>query len=303
VGSGLVFAIPRLLWKEVRKAERNTLDTFLWKGEVHSFMGRIEGFREKRYWPPESLGPDEDDDPDLEDGKSNAAAPFYKELRSIAYVFRRVLSLASGRIVSLLEFLRVTPRPIVARQAYVALRFVLRRHLDLLHDRHLDHMILCCLYGVAKRLKCEPEITFGMLVDAYVAVRGQDEGDVTCQRILRHIKLVTDVDESNDEPIGDIIQLYNRVFVPRMKRYLLKSTPLQRAAVLLKDPMHNSRGSRETVAGMIQVSIRSNADRTRLQRDLLNRNGAVTLVEIGAPSSYKAVEVANELTRRSIPNV
>jgi Retinoblastoma-associated protein B domain len=306
VGSGLVFGIPRLLWKEVRKAERNTLDTFLWKAEVHSFMGRVEGFREKRFWPPDSLGPDEDDDPEVEDATSSGAlsrVEAYKELRSVAYVFRRVLSVASSRIVALLEFLGVNPRPLVARQAYVALRYVLRRHVDLLHDRHLDHMILCCLYGVGKRLKCEPEITFGKLVGAYVAVRGQDEGDVTCQRIVRHIKLVTDVDDTTDEPIGDIIQLYNRVFVPRMKEYLLKSTSLQRAGALLKDPAHtNGRASREAIAGVIQFSIRSNVDRRRAS-ELLSRNNAVTVVEIGGPSSYKAVEVANELTRQGIRNV
>lgn len=98
--------------------------------------------------------------------------------------------------------------------------------------RHLDPMILCCLYGVAKTMRIKPELTFTRIFDAYVSIR-HELGDVTCQRIMRHILLSTDTEPSNNgddtPPIGDVIVFYNRVFIPLMKHYLLRNPSLKLA--------------------------------------------------------------------------
>lgn len=85
-------------------------------------------------------------------------------------------------------------------------------------------------------MRYKPELSFARIVDAYVVVRGELVGDVTCQRIVRHI-LVARHDENSkndDTPIGNVISLYNTVFIPRMKHYLLKSKSIKRATEALR---------------------------------------------------------------------
>jgi hypothetical protein len=303
-----MFALPRMLWKEVKRAEMNMMDTFLWKGteppQHKSFTERIEELKEKQFWPPECLAPDADDDEPEEElvsaNLSFADHSDYFDYRSLSYIFRRVLKLAYFRIRALLEFMNVNPRALVSHQIFVALRYLLRHHVDMLYDRHLDHMILCCVYGICKTLMYIPEITFAKLIDAYVVVRGQEEGDITCQRVVRHIRLLTGLESNNDEPpIGNIIQLYNRVFVPNMKQHLLKNRSLQRAAEKLSHELKKVAPEAETNGtskkerpGSIQVTVQD-APGKAIQEHL-NAGGTVTIVEFGK-ASESTVAQANDI--------
>jgi hypothetical protein len=304
LGSPLLYDIPCALWREVQRAERHVLDIILWKGEIRSFTERLEGLRDKAGWPPACVRPDGDDaDPEeIEEFKNRSRAggriaersEEESEMRTVSYLFRRVLAVSSDRIRALLDFINVRPRGLVEDQVLLAIRCMLRRHVDLLYDRHLDHLILCCLYGVGKQLRYEPEITFGSLIDAYVVVRGEEEGDITCQRVVRHIKLQVDAEGKDEEPVGNIIQLYNRVFVPRMKDHLLRNASLQRAAATLGPLLSSPPSSRRGVSGTIQLEFRDGPGAAALQQHL-REGGSVAVVEIGQPSSSSAVVQANDL--------
>jgi hypothetical protein len=307
LGSALPFDIPRVLWREFRRAERNVIDTFLWRGEIKSFSEKLEELRERRSWPPDCLAPSKDDDDgdessDTEDDRTKPDDRDNESSDMLSYVFRRVLDVSRDRIASLLDFVRVQPRELVVHQVMVALRYLLRRHVDLLYDRHLDHMILCCLYGVGKQLGYQPEITFAKLIDAYVVVRGEDEGDITCQRVVRHIKLFTDADRKDEEPVGNIIQLYNRVFVPRMKDYLLGNASLRRAAASLASFKSSASGPSRAVGvpGSIQVTIRD-APGAAL-RDHMREGGSVAVFEFGRASSSAAAAEANDMVSEQPPD-
>ena len=101
--------------------------------------------------------------------------------------------MAYYRIQALCSALNINPSPDfpVATQMLVGFRFLLRNRIELIFDRHVDQLILCCAYGVCRMLKAQPEITFVRIIDAYLAVRGQEIGEKACQLIFRHIKLAS----------------------------------------------------------------------------------------------------------------
>jgi Retinoblastoma-associated protein B domain len=95
----------------------------------------------------------------------------------------------------------------------------------------VDHWILCCIYAVCRTVKYDPEVKFAKIIEAYVAVREPDLGSVTCQRIVRHVKL--SAGKTAEEGMGNVIILYNKVFVPAMKDHLLHSPSLKSFAAYL----------------------------------------------------------------------
>jgi hypothetical protein len=311
LGSPLMYGLPSILVKELQKTEMQIIDTLMWtrdkKFEV-CLADRIDDFQERTtdkkdsvcLWPPEVLLPMEYEDED-DDSSSTAEAlqkefpstedEDYSDYRAISYLLSKILKVAFHRIKALCDFLDVAPHLPVAKQVWVAFRYLLRNHVDLLYERHVDHWILCCLYGVAKTMKYTPELTFTRIIDAYVVVRGQDIGDITCQRIVRHIKLNN---ETDDTPIGNIITLYNSVFVPRMKKHLLKSKSLLEATKQLEQDKNG-----EKPEGGIEVSLQSPSAHLKLMQERLggrNGNATLTLFELGKPQSSRVIAKANEIT-------
>lgn len=243
LGSPLIFALPRTLHKDLKQVETNVADSLLWAHGVKmqgSLPTQIEEFREKTekgnvtFWPTEVLAPtlpEEIQDKRSEDKEYSFPAPEhedYAEYRCVNFVVRKIIKLAFLRIEALCRFLGVPPVIPLATHAWVAFRFLVRNRPDVLFDRHIDHWILCCLYGVSKSIKYTPELTFSRIIEAYVVVRGPEVGDVTCQRIVRHIKIYEDSNDPNNA--DNIIVLYNRRFVPVMKEHLLGSKSLRRVA-------------------------------------------------------------------------
>jgi hypothetical protein len=253
LGSPLIFSLPRTLQKDMKQVEMNVSDSLLWARNAKtqdSLPCHIDSFREKTesgvtLWPPEGLAPtlreevedkEKGDDCDDENNESSINYPTeehedYAEYRCVNFLIRKIVKLAFFRLEALCRFLNVPPEVPLATQAWVAFRYLVRNHVDVLFDRHIDHWILCCLYGVGKTIKYTPELSFARLIEAYVVVRGPELGDVTCQRIVRHIKI--EEDRTDPGNADNIIVLYNRVFVPTMKHHFLGSESLKRCAAEL----------------------------------------------------------------------
>ncbi|KAL3906297.1 MAG: hypothetical protein SGARI_004068, partial [Bacillariaceae sp.] len=80
-------------------------------------------------------------------------------------------------------------------------------------------------------MRVKPEVTFARLMDAYIAVRKDDQGERACRVILRHVKLVANDNDFRPEGkvVGNLIVFYNQVFVPKMQRHFTASASLKKA--------------------------------------------------------------------------
>jgi hypothetical protein len=247
--SPIIAGLPRVLQRHIKRTEVQIVDSVIW---VHSSpLSPSEGTLAKTIrtlknhpgcaWPPEALEsvlPEEMEDlvmsPDARDVNSKPTLTATPETNFLSYVLRKLLKVAYFRIQALCRALSVPLDP-VASQIFVAFRYLLRNAIELLYDRHVDQLILCTLYSICKVMNVATApgevITFGRIIDAYLAVRGQELGEQYCQLIVRHIKLVSSTNDAhpgNLPIIGNIIMFYNQLFVPKMKLHLLKSKSLKR---------------------------------------------------------------------------
>ncbi|CAK4360277.1 unnamed protein product [Aphanomyces euteiches] len=123
--------------------------------------------------------------------------------------FRKVLALAANRIHALGQHLKLEAPYL--NQVWTTVKECISAYHDLLRDRHLDHMILCSFYGVAKVNHVVPEVTFKRILDAYKRLYPT----VSKSSIVREIPL-------DSTAKGDVIKFYNRCFIPTMKAFLLQ---------------------------------------------------------------------------------
>ncbi|CCI46735.1 unnamed protein product [Albugo candida] len=148
--------------------------------------------------------------------------------------FRKVFALAASRIYRLGTMLGLDPK--ILNQVWTAVKECLTYHHELVKDRHVDHIILCSLYGVCKVNLIKPEVTFRRVIDVYKklqtphwAIHRPGTIGSTASDIIRHIRLVDASASSNSSaapresvPRGDIIKFYNKCFITAMKVFLLQ---------------------------------------------------------------------------------
>lgn len=175
--------------------------------------------------------------------------PNYFDFHLVEYIIGTMLSTARKRIFKLCKVLLIIQSStsddpmmmIVSQQIFVVFRCMVRNYVHLFYDRHIDHWILCTIYGVTRSIKYQPELKFAQIISAYIYVREYELGTATCQQIVRHVKLVnTDPSNTTATPsintqqgMGNVISLYNKVFVPTMKEYLLHSHSLRMCSIRL----------------------------------------------------------------------
>jgi len=221
----------------------------------------------KILWPPEELQPtlpeEQDDYFDAKKGKNtektmvpsdNQPVVLDPEHQFTAYVIRKVLKIMHLRISGLCTALGIPKEYQVANQIWVAFRYLLRHHIELLYDRHIDQLLLCVLYGVCKIMRYEPELSFSTIIESYTEFRSREIGDYGCQRVVRQIRIVREGDIDNSKPkkeqaFGNVIHLYNQVFIPAMKNHLLQSKSLKKASLKLRRREVERRATDETTRG------------------------------------------------------
>jgi hypothetical protein len=172
------------------------------------------------------------------------------DVHVVEHIIDTILSMAQKRIIAICKELGIVNNrngdelmTMVVQQIYVVFRYILRNHIYLFYDRHVDHWILCTIYGVTRSLKYPPELKFAQIISAYAMIREQDLGTATCQQIVRHVRLVNTDDpyhtlapryiNTQEQEMGNVISLYNKVFIPTMKEYLLNSTALRSCSIQL----------------------------------------------------------------------
>uniref|UniRef100_F7EWV1 RB transcriptional corepressor like 1 n=1 Tax=Monodelphis domestica TaxID=13616 RepID=F7EWV1_MONDO len=134
-----------------------------------------------------------------------------KKTGSLALFYRKVYHLASVRLRDLCLKLDVSND--LRRKIWTCFEFTLVHCFDLMKDRHLDQLLLCAFYIMAKVTK--EERTFQDIMKSY---RNQPQANshVNCA------KIPDSSTGSMKEERGDLIKFYNEVYVGRVKSFALK---------------------------------------------------------------------------------
>ncbi|NXR35309.1 RBL1 protein, partial [Zosterops hypoxanthus] len=169
------------------------------------------------------------------------AASKPKRTGSLALFYRKVYHLASVRLRDLCLKLDVSND--LRRKIWTCFEFTLVHCADLMKDRHLDQLLLCAFYIMAKVTK--EERTFQDIMKSYrnqpqanshvyrsVLLRNTSD-DVLLDKNANSDMEMTEGDssgqsaaenssESETEERGDLIKFYNAVYVGRVKSFALK---------------------------------------------------------------------------------
>jgi hypothetical protein len=261
-------SLPKILQRHISLCEIIIVDSHIWSRDenltlegcvmdaIHEIklLPKPESDITGVMWPPEGLKPTlPEEKDDYFDPKKGKKAPKPKtaprpkividpEHRFTAYVIRKLLKIMYFRIAGLCSALHIPKSYPIAGQIWIAFRYLVRHHVELLYDRHVDQLLLCVLYGVCKIMRYEPELSFSTIIDGYTEIRSREIGDRGCQRVVRQIRIVRegDIDQAPDgkppkgKGFGNVIHLYNQAFVPAMKNHLLQSKSLKKASLKLR---------------------------------------------------------------------
>ncbi|XP_029122241.1 retinoblastoma-related protein isoform X2 [Elaeis guineensis] len=132
----------------------------------------------------------------------------------IKVFFSKILKLAAIRIRSLSERLQLSQQ--ISECVYCVIQQILYQRTALLFNRHIDQLILCSFYGVAKVLQLG--LTFKNIVNNY---RKQPQ----CKpQVFQSIFVNWPSANHNGEHV-DIITFYNEIFIPTVKPLLMELAP------------------------------------------------------------------------------
>ncbi|XP_030534586.1 retinoblastoma-related protein isoform X3 [Rhodamnia argentea] len=132
--------------------------------------------------------------------------------------FSKITKLAAVRINAMLERLQLSQQ--IKESVYCLFQQILSQRTNLFFNRHIDQIILCCFYGVAKisqtnltfreiihnyrkQPQCKPQVFRSVFVDWSSARRNGKTGN-------EHV---------------DIITFYNEIFIPSVKPLLVELGP------------------------------------------------------------------------------
>jgi len=130
--------------------------------------------------------------------------------------FKRLLEISAEHVEELTTGLGITNETIKER-IWEATKLCLSSEIDLLVDRHLDHIILCGVYAVSKMEQSkDPSVTsysFNQIITCYLQLSHKKGRNSV--RLFQNVRL-------EEEKTGDIIEFYNAIYVPRMRGGLYK---------------------------------------------------------------------------------
>mmetsp|Transcript_23331 Transcript_23331/g.26148 ORF Transcript_23331/g.26148 Transcript_23331/m.26148 type:complete len:1373 (-) Transcript_23331:138-4256(-) len=258
LGSPIVAGLPVILKKHIQNTESQLVDSVVWNSSLTSnkseasLMSTIKTMRSlPGTWPPDVLEPILPEE--IINGEGNSSEvnavrykPFFgasSEANFLSFFLRRLLKCAFTRIQAICAALNLSNETLVHSQILVAFRYLLRHHITIFNERHVDQLLLCSIYGVCRMIRVRPEITFGKLIDVYIAVRSEDNGERTCRVIVRHVKLVLSENgnQSDVKVVGNLVVFYNQSYVPKMKEYFLGSKSLKQSATIYQKRLAKER--------------------------------------------------------------
>ncbi|KAL1204764.1 Retinoblastoma-related protein 1 [Cardamine amara subsp. amara] len=134
--------------------------------------------------------------------------------------FTKINKLAAVRINGMVDRLQLSQQ--IRESVYRLFQHVLAQRTSLLFNRHIDQIILCCFYGLAKI--SQMTLTFRDIIYNY---RKQPQ----CKPLVFRSVFVDSVECRRQGRIGpdhvDIITFYNEVFIPAVKPLLVELGPVR----------------------------------------------------------------------------
>lgn len=154
--------------------------------------------------------------------ESPSASP--RRSRSFSMFLNKVFKLASQRLQALCSDLHVTGD--LQHKIWSCLEYCIVHKAFLLKDRHLDQILMCCIYAISKVM--DREIKFKEIVNSYRKIYPS-----VSQQVFKRV-LVSSTEHDS------IISFYNKVFMQSLKAYILQysssksasSSPQQTAATV-----------------------------------------------------------------------
>ena len=147
--------------------------------------------------------------------------------------FKQVRGLAGRRIYALAKELGVAKHPVLLDHVWSTFLYALTNVWWLFQDRHIDHIIVCCMYGVCKGHGCS--LLFHQIIDAHTQLAQQLTSTNTdllmamlksrCNlRVAVSAECATNASDTlRVRPVGfrpsttSVIGFYNHVFLKRVK--------------------------------------------------------------------------------------
>nr|XP_006811897.1 PREDICTED: retinoblastoma-associated protein-like [Saccoglossus kowalevskii] len=171
------------------------------------------------------------------DQSSGSSVPPRSQTLNLFY--NKVLRLAYTRLQALCKELVVTLD--LERFIWTTVEYCVTHRPELLKDRHLDQVMLCCIYGVCKA--ADSELRFKDIVAVY-------------RRLYQYSQHVYKSVLINGEEYDSIIGFYNRIFMPSLKMYILQFQPNRQKPMLSPVPTKCQSGL--TSPSVIRIPGRSN---------------------------------------------
>ena len=162
--------------------------------------------------------------PGTSDAGSKGGAKSSSSEKALGEFLRKVHKLSTFRLIDLCNRLErdlkfrnkdgdMVDAGLILEQSVSIVEFVIYEQTRLMYNRHVDQIVLCTLYGVAKVNQCL--VTFREIVHHY-------SKQTQCkQEVYRAVVLKQTYPDLQIEETGDIIQFYNRCFVPVVQNELL----------------------------------------------------------------------------------
>jgi hypothetical protein len=258
IGSPIVPGLPAILQQHLQKIEVQLVDSVVWgtpstsksEGSLALTIKTMKAL--PGAWPPDVLEPTlpeelVDMEGDLQaimtDVKYKPPFTSSSEANFLSYVLRKLIKIVFFRVQAIFAALKMSKESLVHTQFLIAFRYLLRHHFEIFFDRHIDQLLLCTIYGVCRAMDVQPEVTFGKIMDAYIAIRKKEAGERACRVILRHVKLVSSENDfrPGDKVVGNLIVFYNQVYVPRMQKHFNRSKSLQHSTVEYRKKLEDER--------------------------------------------------------------
>mgnify|MGYP005847179259 CR=1 FL=1 len=137
-------ALPRILQKEVKTSEVYVLESLVWvRGndqamQDDSIVISIAELKQAEQWPPECLEPTLPEEQEIlgehtqsaKDPKSD-----HPEFLFVSFIMRKLLKIAYFRIQAICQVLKIPMDYPVASQIWLAFRYLLRNHVELLYGK------------------------------------------------------------------------------------------------------------------------------------------------------------------------
>mmetsp|Transcript_26374 Transcript_26374/g.43162 ORF Transcript_26374/g.43162 Transcript_26374/m.43162 type:complete len:471 (+) Transcript_26374:2-1414(+) len=149
----------------------------------------------------------------IEPSEENSMQGNSREQMLVGYMLRNLVDVTNRRVSALCELLSVPSASVTTNKTMEVFTAMLHHRTDIFFDRHPDQLMLCSLYA-AVSTKGKPEVSFQKITDAYMELNRDLLGSEISYAIVHRIKNCSD----HEDQFGDIISLFNEVFVPKMKQ-------------------------------------------------------------------------------------